>query len=214
LNSGQIVDDASVVEIGNAVVDSSVGENINLTNEVQRFVKALPSENSFGLYIKLWVASRYLSAEWLMSEVRKTTFWRNDSMLGRLIGGIAPRLMASKYHSEFERLIHLLNNADAIEVADFHQALVHRSERFRVMRKFLTATNPSKTLRITHAKFLIICLVMHNVEVNIVDRKKLLEVHSVMLSDAVYRRFLFESFRPQEQLWEVAEILSPGQRQT
>ena len=214
LTSGQIVDDASLVEIGNAIVDSSVGEDTDMESDLQLFVNEIVPENRFSLYIKLWIASRYLGAEWLIAHVRRTTFWRNDPMLGRLIGGIAPRLRAGKYCSEFENLVVSSNNKEAIEVADFHSSLIRDPKRFRAMRKFLTAPNPSKPLHITHAKFLMICSVMHNADIEVAQKEKLLKIHPAMLSDAFYRRFLFESFRPQDQLWEIARILAPGQQPT
>jgi hypothetical protein len=187
LTSGVIVDQFAYIDAANALVHARARSRPNVELEVGRIVAHLKSD-FFGIYAAIWLMSKYASADSILEYVADVNnFWKSDIWLGRVVGGLVPVMCGGEAESKFQSLIEKSRNIGAIAVAGFHFNLQKDTKAVSSVRKIIAAKNTSKTLGITHAKFLMLLSVLRNGEISNHEKKRLVRTHCDAWKDIFYR---------------------------
>jgi hypothetical protein len=109
--SDEIVDHHALI----AVADALVSARLPSTQRTGRFLReisgCLDQKTEWGLYAKLWIASKYGSTQELMRLVESSvSIWISQEHLSRLVTGIYPRILNSRYLGKFKALINRSGN--------------------------------------------------------------------------------------------------------
>jgi hypothetical protein len=188
--SGHLVDDASLVDLVNNLVETYVPSKRGRHKHLLRIVEACAANTYFGLYCKLWLQSKYdSSADLLRTIQRAQRHWSPHERLGRLVGAFSP-LFTNDAHGEYFRTIQRSGNTGALATYGFHQKLENDKRTFNGMFEPLRNPNPSKGTGITHAKFLCLLSALRNEHATERQLALLRENNAKALTDAYYRRFL------------------------
>ena len=162
LQDGHLVDDASIVEIANALVTARLPDSFWVRSHIKEILSGLSSSSIWSLYAQIWVASKYASNDQLMSIIEtKTSMWGSNEHLTRLVAGMAPRFFRSSLQQKFEAVLRRAGGFGAASVTQFHQELCNTVDGFTSIRKFIEAPNTSLPNRISHAKFLMLLSLLH-----------------------------------------------------
>lgn len=187
----EIVDDHALIAVSGALVSARLPFSDTTTHFVNEISDCLHQKNGWGLYAKLWVVSKYGSAQQLMRLIEaSTSIWVTEEHLSRLVTGLYPRMIGSKYFDKFKAVISRSGNPWCHSVLDFHIELSTTSRGFNAVRKFLSAPNPRFPNKISHAKFLMLCSVLKNPNLSRDQIANLRKQHQFALADPYYRRII------------------------
>lgn len=195
----EAVDAASFLFASNAFVETLCPSD-RLKAEIQDATLPMNSKVSVSdgdgavLYAKLWIMSKYGDESEIIEAIsRHYDAWRVSPHLGRLVGGMTPRINSINEFKLFRNLIVNSNNSDAINVLEFHERLSSTGKMYGAVRRFISAPNGSKPLKITHAKFLMLLSVFRNPHVLDKEKLRLAGVHILVWQDAFYRKHALEA---------------------
>ena len=197
LDSGLVVDDCTKIYIANAIVDSPVLAHDILGLGIQKVMKSLTLEKFSSIYGVLWMSSKYANASTLLKVLRDTSDeWQSDSWLGRLVGGLAPVFYGTQEEPAYRNLVERFGNAGAAITYQFHCSLRDDPKHFNGVAGFLRATNTSRYLSITNAKFLMLMSALRGKAVTTQAKSKLIKIYEGAWQDVFYRDFGQRIVRP------------------
>jgi hypothetical protein len=187
LQDGHLVDDASTVEIANALVAARLPDTAWVRGHIKEMLGCLGSSSVWGLYAQIWVASKYASNDELMSIIEtKASTWGSNEHLTRLVAGMFPRFLGSPLQPKFEAILRRVGGFAASSVTQFHGELSSTVDGFTAVRKFIVAPNTSLPNRISHAKFLMLLSLLRNMRIAPVATANLKSTHAFALGDPFY----------------------------
>jgi hypothetical protein len=191
VSSAEIVDDASLVAIGVALVAARLPANSRTRRLLNELCAKLDQSKPAGFFAKAWILSKYGSSNELMRLIEATrSLWVTEEHLARLVGGLYPRMIRSPPHlKKFQALVARSGNRSCQEVVEFHQSLRGKIG-FAAVQKFVRATNPSQPNKISHAKFLMLLSLVYNFDVTPALVAELMAGHAVALTDEYYKKLL------------------------
>jgi hypothetical protein len=201
LTSGHLVDDVSIAETVETLVESDCSPRANATHYSKEIVEQLRRRVPFGVHASIWLSSKYYPINDLFNLLRGLfDIWRGDALLGRLVGGMFPLFKGTPREADYIKLVGNARNVSADETLDFHRQLSDGSKFVAAVGKFIRAANSSRPLGITHSKFLMLLSVLQNPAVSDAEKKKYLAAHSRAWADPYYRatarRMVPSHFRP------------------
>jgi hypothetical protein len=161
--SDEIVDHHALIAVADALVSARLPSTPRTGRFLREICDCLDQRTGWGLYAKLWIASKYGSTRELMRIVESSvSIWITEEHLSRLVAGIYPRILDSRYLGKFKALVTKSGNPWCRSVLDFHIGLSTTVEGFSAIRKFLSAPNPTLPNKISHSKFLMLCSALKN----------------------------------------------------
>jgi hypothetical protein len=191
ITRAEVVDDHALIAVADAVVSARLPADRRTAQYVGEISRFLDQKTEWELYAKVWILSKYGSPDELMRVVESSiSVWVAEEHLSRLIGGIFPRMLGSRHVGKFKALLGKSGSRWCQGVLDFHISLNTSEAKFRAVRKFLEAPNPSQPNRITHSKFLMLCSVLKNSDLPAQTRLALRARHAFALADPYYARIL------------------------
>lgn len=188
--SGHLVDDAGMVDLANNLVDTCVLLKRGRHASILRILECCKVETYFGLYCRLWLGSKYLSAQEMFDLAKRTRgVWAAHDRLGRLVGAFAPIFEGEGLRSELLKLIVLSGNQGALTTFKFHERLKSDGLTFNNMFQALRTPNPSRGTGITHAKFLCLLSALKNESATARQLELLRTANKSVFSDTYYGRY-------------------------
>jgi hypothetical protein len=156
ISGGHLVDDASYIIIANSLVETQVDKIFPCGKAIRLLMKDYPENTSFQIYGKILLESKYGKDTTLLALLSKhQNVWRTDHWLGRLVGAMYPRFIASKLEPDFRQLVKM-NVCDAAwQTYDFHEAIRIDPAEFLKVHSYVKAGNKTKRIGTTHARFLL-----------------------------------------------------------
>lgn len=164
LIDGNLVDDASYVMIATALVEMQVPTFARFRPRIDVLLNDFPEESMFQQFAKLWIASKYAKQSDLMDLVsRLRPNWHSDEWLARMVGGLFPRFIKSKFASDFRSMIRSSDSKAANAVYDLHDATYRDASGFMKIYEYVRSGNPSKRIGTTHPRYLLALSAISNV---------------------------------------------------
>jgi hypothetical protein len=190
VHSGHLVDEASLVEIANNLVETRVSNKRGHHEHLLRIIGGCAPNTYFGLYCRLWLQSKYDNSTALLGTIRQTLrHWAPHERLGRLIGALSP-LFSDNEHEEYVAILRRSGNLGALATHGFHRRLRSDKRTFNAMFEALRNPNPSRGTGITHAKFLCLLSALRNPHGTERQLAILEGNNKNAFTDAYYRRFV------------------------
>lgn len=187
ITSGLLIDDASVVNMANSLVETIVKKK-NCQNHIHDIVMNIDQQSYFGLYSKLWLQSKYEHAYDLLKTLRETEhIWIPHERLGRLVASFLPLFYNSHEEKDFILLLNRTFNSGVREVYKFHLKLSRDAQTFDSMFDALRSPNSTRGTGITHAKFLCLLSALRNTSVGHQKINTLKIKNSLVFSDSYYK---------------------------
>ncbi len=186
-NSGLLVDDASLVEMANNLVETLVK-----SRHCHKFIESIIARNGvndyYGIYSTLWLQSKYGTTEQLLNSLQKSKLiWSPHERLGRLAASFSPIFHKSAEEASYRKLLSSSMNVGVHQVYRFHIKLENDADTFNRMFDSLKAVNPSRGTGITHPKFLCLMSALQNLNVPAAKVSKLRGNHNLAFMDTYYR---------------------------
>jgi len=189
LRSGIIVDELAYIEGADALVHCEARAKPHTIKAIRALVDHLAEKGFFGVYAAIWLLSKYGEAEEIFKYLIVTEkIWRSDIWLGRLVGGLSPVFAGAGSEMSFRNLVTSSKNPAAEEVMQFHAMLRTDPKTAAGVRDIVIAPNPSKRLRITHSKFLMLLSILANNALSESVKSRYIIAHKRAWSDVFYRR--------------------------
>ena len=189
ISSDHNVDDLSGISCAKAFVEGEVRNGAEARLEALAAINHLKKRRANGIYSALWIGSKYANSQELLALITETrNEWEGDSILGRLIGGLAPCFLNTAEEAKYRGLVQKVRNPDAFKVLSFHNEIQTDPAAYAGIRAIVEASNTSNPLGITHAKFLIILSVFANPQLATKIKSRLIAKHKRAWSDVLYRR--------------------------
>jgi hypothetical protein len=192
ISTGELVDDMSRMTVATELNSAKMRCTKNSIKGIRSLINAIGCETYFSAYSALWLQTKYADLDELILTIDRTqSFWRADDLLGRMVGGAAPRFLAARYRRPaalvaFDRTIEKSFSHGAIAVRNFHKDLVFRASTYSKVRAFVRKTNDSQVLGITHAKFLMLLSCLSSQTIPGKEKNDLLFEHRACLEDEFY----------------------------
>jgi hypothetical protein len=188
VKTGAIVDDATPIEIANALVSARLPKAAAVQSCIDQVVASLDPTNQWSLYARIWILSKYGTSDDLMKIIEGTTsVWMTQEHLSRVSAGMYPRFLGTPYQRKFEAIISRAANGWSQSVLDFHKQLSSGTSGYTGIRQFVSAENPSLPNKISHSKFLLLASLLHNKSIAPIAIGSLKKTHAFALSDAYYQ---------------------------
>jgi hypothetical protein len=182
-----IIDDAALLDGAYAINECVVRQDFGAEVAVERVVAKIANKGAAGLYASLWLFSKHAEAQRILEFLRETfDRWRADSDIGRLVGGLWPIMRGVGLSEQLDKLIRRARNAGALATMGFHESLIHDTKTVAASRSFLKNPNPSKPLRITHAKFLLLLSLLQNDSLPEREKASYINIHHGAWRDIFY----------------------------
>ncbi|MDQ0391844.1 RNA-directed DNA polymerase [Labrys monachus] len=193
----EIVDDAAIIKAAGTIVDmTSTGRRYEAV-EIRGISRSIARRGNFGFYAAIWLLSKYGAPGVILSLIEDGyDVWRNDRQFGRMVAGMYPLFLRTKYFDRFETLLTSVSNSGVEEVLDFHRQLSDTLRGAGRIRSILRAKNSSRASGITHSKFLMLISVFHNNLINNKQKEMLVKIHSKAFLDRRYRKLALRSLPP------------------
>lgn len=185
--SGLLIDDASLVEMANNLVETLVK-----TRHCHKSIDDIISHNNldeyYGIYTTLWLQSKYGTTEQLLASLQKSRMiWSPHERLGRLAASFVPIFHKSAEEAAYRKLLSSSINVGVHQVYRFHLKLETDIDTFNRIFDSLNAVNPSRGTGITHPKFLCLLSALQNLKVPVARISKLRTTHKLAFMDTYYR---------------------------
>lgn len=186
LFSGEAVDDLSPILVSTTIV-GCLYDNPLKASTISGLNFGLSDKTVFNLFSRLWYLSRVETPDRLWKEIRTSVdVWPTQTFLSRTVAGFRPLFVGMTFEKEFDSLVRRWGGHEAMSVLEFHESLAVDASRFKAVRSFLEAPNPSLESKISHGKALMILSVLRNKSIPKLQRAKLVGKHQTMMSDAYY----------------------------
>ena len=187
VQDGFLVDDQAPMDVAVALVAARLPNTAFVRSRIKQILHCMNPDSVWGLYGKIWIASKYSSTDELMVLIEsKVSIWSNHERLSRLVAGVLPRFLGFSSLSKFQAILRQANNIGGLSVRQFHQDLSSTTSGYTSVGGFIRAPNKSLPNRITHAKFLMLLSALHNPTIAPTAANHLKIIHSVALSDEFY----------------------------
>lgn len=161
--SGHLVDDASLIDLANHLVETAVTTRHNRHEHISTIIGACNEREYYSLYAKLWLQSKYDSPTELLSTIQRTyAAWRPHDRFGRLIGALTSVFSGTPEDAQYLDVLNSSRNAGVREAYKFHTSLLKDADTFRSMYDALRNPNSSKGTGITHPKYLCLLAALRN----------------------------------------------------
>jgi hypothetical protein len=184
---GGLVDDATKMDATIAIVAARLPKNKIVADQLAVVIENLDQKSLWGLYAKIWLLSKYGTADELMNLVEATvSLWVTQHQLSRLVAGLFPRFSGTGHHFKFEAIIRRAGNASSMSVMQFYFSLATGTSGYSGIKNFVLAKNTSLPNAISHAKFLMFLALINNTDIAPTAVANLKKVHSVALTDEYY----------------------------
>lgn len=194
VGSDMIVDDASYVEVANALVGAVSPRRASVDANIQKIREYYPTDRLFSLYGRIWLTSKFGSPDEMMTLLTDSrAMWSPDRWLGRLVGGLHPFFARDALEPAFRSLINTSGSSSAHEVYDFHDDLRRDPKRFDMCFSYLKAVNISRRSGVSHSRFLLLLSALANDAVATSKKTQLLKAHRLAWADAYHRALLKRS---------------------
>jgi len=188
LNGGHLVDDASRMDIANALVAARLPDTPYVRNHIKQIMSGMNSASIWSLYSLVWIASKYGSIDDLITIVEsKVSVWASHEQLSRLVAGLFPRLLGSPMLPKFRNILRRAGGSGTPSVLQFHEELSSTKEGYTSIGGFIRAINPSVPNRISHSKFLMLLSLLRNPSIAPTAIMQLKTIHARALSDDFYK---------------------------
>lgn len=182
-----LVDDASRMDVIVAIVAARLERNKEVDDQIGIIAGYLDESSSWGLYSKIWLLSKYGSSIELMKLIESTvSLWVTQEHLSRLVAGLWSRFVGSSLRTKFEAILRRAGNAWSNSVLQFHMELSSGTVGYTAVKNFIQAPNPSLPNLISHAKFLMLLSILHNLDLVPTAVTHLKKVHQWALADEYY----------------------------
>lgn len=189
LSDPALIDDVPLLIAPTAMVEMRAGSRIALQSTLDRIASSLSDRGGWGVYGSIWLLSKYGSVHQLLEIFsRKRLEWFSDPTLGRLVGGTASRFVGLPEYDLFVQLVGDSGNAAAAAALRFHGQIARQTRVINSLRRYLFASNPSKSTSISHEKFLLLLSVFKSTAASDTLKKELISKHSKVWRDAYYRQ--------------------------
>lgn len=188
LEGDYVIDDASFVEFAAYFVDSRAMTDSSISTRLHNVIqKLVDSRDGSKLYAAFLILSKIGDGKLIGRHLEASyDYWKNDALLGRVIGSLRPTIWETDYRNKFSSLVLSSRNSGAREVNDFLFFVGNDQRVFSGVRKILFAPNGTFPNRITHSKFLAVRSVLQGGEVLDKDKNLLREIHQTAAQDPHY----------------------------
>lgn len=184
------VDDVSWLEFAKAI-SARIPSEEYVHDELGKLFLFDSQTDFFEFYAKIWTLSKYGQADHLLVALKNSiNLWSNDEVLGRLVGGLTPIFYQDGLSDEFISLLHGSANKAAIEIFQFHRALMQDSATYKAVRAYLREQNPSLPSKISHPKFLMLLSVLQGHTISDAEHQTLIKIHHTAFLDGFYSQRL------------------------
>jgi hypothetical protein len=191
VDSGSVVDDATLVDIAKCLVDMRVTHSAVNQAAIKGVSAVLSDKGYFGAYSCLWVLSKYGEPHDIYRHVRdRCLAWKNDWAMARLIGGTCPRLWGTVYHNHTFSLLAKNSIDEALGLFEFHRVLRTDAKQNKNVIDVVAAPNLSSPCKISHSKFLVLLSLSRNSAIPAGVISKLKKRHSFKVLDGFYAKSL------------------------
>ncbi len=189
LKSGIVVDDVTQINIANHALEIRI-HSLAIAPEFENLWTSISDRTYFGLYARIWLASKYISTAELWDFLRHhRSRWEADLALGRLVGGTASRFWKSTEQDKFQALISTSKNEGALQTSEFHASLRSDVNAVYDTSKFFKSPNTSKPNHITHSKFLCLLSVLSNSKLSAQMLQKVVNQNATAWGDKYYLNY-------------------------
>lgn len=187
LESGHLVDDAALMNLAVSLVIVRLPKTPAVESTLERITNCLNETSAWGFYAKVWIFSKYGTADKLMSVIERTvSLWTTQECLSRLVAGQFPRFWGTPIRTKFEAILRRNGNLSSGSVVEFHHELVSHPSGYTSVRRFIDAPNPSLPNLISHSKFLMLLSLLNNPTIAPTAVSQLKRIHKRALSDPYY----------------------------
>lgn len=184
--SGEAIDDLSPILIATSLVEANTPKPLT-SQHWSDLLKGYSRQDSFQLFCRLWLISRFGSVHDLKSEIDQTNLvWSRHPFLSRTVAGFYGLFLFTPHFTAFEKYVRRWGGPAAAGVLDFHDSLLTEPGAFKAARTFVSKENPSLPNRITHAKSLLLATMLWNDKIPNIDRAKLLAAQPTLMTDQYY----------------------------
>ncbi len=192
LEGDYVIDDGSYVDFAAYFVDSRGTIDAAANDRVIRLVdKMVASKNESLLYAAFTILSKIGNERVISRHLEGSyDYWKNDPLLGRVVGSLRPLLWDSDYRNKYVSLIMSSRNSGAREVLDFLYSVGNDRRVYSGIRKFLFAPNVTFPNRITHSKFVVLRAALQGGEVTEREKEILRTIYRSASSDPFYASVL------------------------
>lgn len=189
ISSGMFVDDASIVDTANYIVETHAPNPWKLGSHLDKIISYINSGSFFGFYSAVWISSKYKPIDFLFEKIDdRRHIWMPDERLSRIVASFWPLFQKTELEAPYINIINFSNNNGAMDVIRFHNALSSDPKVFKLMFDSLKNPNPSRGTGITHAKFLCLLSALLNDNASATQKKTLIDANKIALSDSYYRK--------------------------
>lgn len=181
-------DDASVVDIANALVASLAAEKSKRRKTINNLIRLTESTGYYHTYSNLWLFSKYGDSTQLFDAIKRASKSVSaDERMGRICASFLPRFGDHPLRDEVETILRRGSNSGVRSVMDFLEKLQFDVKTFNKIYAPLSFPNKSRATGITRSKFLCLCAALQNENVPKARRDRLIQVNERMMKDAYYR---------------------------
>jgi hypothetical protein len=192
LSDGHLVDDASRMDIANALVAARLPDTLYVKSQIKQIIAGISSASVWSLYSHVWIASKYGSVDDLLEIIEsKVSVWASHEQLSRLMAGLFPRFLGTSMLPKFRNILRRAAGAGALSVAGFHDEISNTKAGYTSIGGFIRAVNSSLPNRISHSKFLMLLSLLKNPSLAATAITQLKVIHSKALTDEFYKPLVY-----------------------
>jgi hypothetical protein len=189
IQSGEIVDDLTYIEIAGSLVSSRIEFNIKNCMMLDDVIGLLDVKHSWQLHSAILISSKYseknVFAKLLLSTA---TLWQKNIFTVRLVCASAARCFGmSQYNTIYNTIMRDIP-AVARGPWEFVAELEANPNKVRQIAKFLRANNPTEPAGISHGKFLLLLSALRNAALTKQEVHQLVRGHFAVRNDPFYMR--------------------------
>jgi len=187
--SPETIDDVGPLAGTHALVGMQIKSRRILGTCIEDICSSLEAGGPHRLYAAIWLISKYGDEDDIINLLLKhTNRWSASHELGRLVGGLYPRLYSTRSFARYRAMIQSSASQSAGSTFQFHARIAHDPASVNAIHPFLVRPNPSRSNGITHQKFLMVLSALKNKRLSDKYIEQILNAHENSLRDIYYRQ--------------------------
>lgn len=207
LEEDVVIDDSVPLLISGLYVEASCKSPKKFKYSAEIIVEYLVRYSNIGLFSAIWIASRFFDSIALSKLVSSTVDrWQDNPTLLRLIGALSP-LLTERTYLLVETVITRSSFQEARSVFDFQSKMRNDKNAYSAIKNQILAENPSKPLRITHSKFIILLYIFLNSSIKNSVKIHIAKIHKIPLQSYFYKKTLLQNIADARLRKRISAIL-------
>lgn len=188
VTSPETIDDVGPLTGSHTLIGMQIKSRKILGTYAKDICSILETGGPHRLYAAIWLMSKYGTDDDIMNLLLKyANRWSASHELGRLVGGLYPRLYRTRSFARYKTLIQSSASQSAGSTFQFHARIAHDADSVNAIHAFLVRQNPSRANGITHQKFLMILSALKNSKLTDKYKDNIMNAHVASLRDIYYR---------------------------